>query len=89
MLWYKTQQFKAYVYCFACLWAGYFSAGFINGHWGWWHPYAGSSVLFFLGILKDWASPEVVSPLAIMNRSNIVSVPPASVAAATKEEAAK
>jgi hypothetical protein len=83
VVWYKTQRFIALCQSTAVLVLGWVSAALATNDWAW-RPIAIAVVGNVLVGLKDWWSPNVQAPFAVMNRNNNATVSPASVADAVK-----
>lgn len=83
VVWYKTQRFIALCQSTAILVLGWLTAALSTNEWAW-RGIAIAVLGNVLVALKDWWSPTVQAPFAVMNRNNNVTVPSASVADAVK-----
>jgi hypothetical protein len=83
VVWYRSQRFIVLCQSTAVLVLGWVSAALATNDWAW-RPIAIAVVGNVLVALKDWWSPNVVAPFAVLNRNNVVTVPASSVKDAEK-----
>lgn len=70
VVWYKSQRFIVLCQSTAVLILGWLSAALATNDWSW-RPIAISVVGNILVALKDWWSPNVVAPFAVLNKNNV------------------
>jgi len=87
--WYDSQRFKAYVssellIIFGWLTENISTKGFSLSKWSW-IAITISTLSLLSAVVKDWASPAIVAPFAVLNQNNAVTVPASSVRDAEKK----
>ena len=71
MRWYKSQKFKAYVGSWLTLVFGWLMQCLSSNTWEW--KALAITTLGMAGlIVKDWMATDVIAPLAVMNRNNVL-----------------